>query len=80
MTGFYGDGRLDFPAAQDLVASYVAEKARFRDRCTSVDVLRWAEVPNTEHNRRRVFWALEERLPAIGDWGGRTMFSLEGQR
>ena len=78
--GFYRDGRLDYPGAEDLVDSYIAEKAKTRDRVTSVDVLRWAEVRNVEHNRRRVYWALADRLPEAGDFGGRTVFSLGGQR
>lgn len=68
--GYWGDGRLDYPQAFALVQRYVAERSD--DATTCVDVLRWSEHANTEHNRRRI-------AAALGDVGEQTTRKRSGR-
>lgn len=74
---FESEDKLDFPTAERIVRQYLREKHGTRERTTTVDVLSSTEYPNTQHNRERVFGALERYCRPTGDnWAGRMIFEM----
>lgn len=70
------DTRLDYPTADRVVREYL-RRSQQRPRTTTVDVLKWSDYPNNQHNRKRVYTALERRCtPTEDNWAGRTVFEL----
>lgn len=78
MSGFFeSSNKISYPEADRLASDYVDEKAGQRTRTTSKDLLEWAEISDTPHNRQRAHDALERICRTTGaNWAGRTVFQL----
>lgn len=71
--------KISYPDADKMVDRYITEMASQRSTTTSVDVIRWADVENNSHNRKRVYDALNRVCEETeSNWAGRTVFEIRG--
>lgn len=72
---FDGDDKLAYPEAERVVRQYLQRSTAAT--CTTVAVLNSSDFPNSSHNRKRIYWALEEIGTELDDRRqGRVVFQL----